>query len=224
MRGLGHGGVEHRAEGIECLRRESGGHRHCDSAGRERVRRGWLRLIAIGNRFRCWPSRTTPTLPDGARHDTRLVREPFWQQNEFRSSFPECVGKQTSFGVVETPSTRPVALFEGNMGSQKGRSSSFCCFNNRISRFARPDGSLVQKSLLRNSFGCHRGPQDYSETRFAANTTLEDDGQIARRPLPSQFLTWRRRDCGWVNLFIVSQAGQRAKRLSPAKTLVTSFT
>ena len=30
------------------------------------------------------------------------------------------------------------------------------------------DGSHIQKSLLRNSFRCQRGPRGYSETRFAA--------------------------------------------------------
>ena len=44
----------------------------------------------------------------------------FWQRNVFRSSFPGCVGRQMSFGVVETPSARPLTLSQGNMMPQKG--------------------------------------------------------------------------------------------------------
>ena len=44
----------------------------------------------------------------------------FWQRNVFRSSFPGCVGRQMSFGVVETPFARPLTLSQGNMGLQKG--------------------------------------------------------------------------------------------------------
>ena len=195
--------------------------RPCGNAGGERVRRGWLRLIAIGGRFRRRSPRTTPTLPDGARHDTRLVQEPFWQQNEFRSSFPECVGKQTSFGVVKTLSTRLGDLFQGNLRPLKGRPPSILLLKQQNltphktggrsrSEIITPKLALLPSGtpgLLRNSIRCHRDPE----------------GQWASRPTAPPGPTFDA-DAGGAAAVIVSQAEQQAKHLSPTKTLVTSFT
>ena len=39
----------------------------------------------------------------------------FWQRNEFRCSFPGPIGRQMSFGVVETLPARPMGPFWRNM-------------------------------------------------------------------------------------------------------------
>ena len=55
----------------------------------------------------------------GVVPETEIVRR-LRQQIEYRSSFPGCVDRQMSFGVVETPFVRLLALSRGNMRPQKG--------------------------------------------------------------------------------------------------------
>ena len=150
-----------------------------------------------------------------------LFRSLFWQQNEFRSSFPECVGKQTSFGVVKALPARPGDLFQGNLRPLKGQSPSILLLKQQNltphktgqrSRSEIITPKLVwlpsgTPGLLRNSIRCHRDPE----------------GQWASRPTAPPGPTFDT-SAGGAAAVIVSQAEQRAKRLSPAKTLVTSFT
>ena len=85
--------------------------------------------------------------------------KPKWQQNEFGSSFPVPIGRQTSFGVVETLPARPRDLFQGNLGPQK-RASAIYSVVLTTEFVATQDRATL-------SFRNH-----YSETRFVARGTL----------------------------------------------------
>ena len=67
----------------------------------------------------CTMPNTKPVCDDApvARDEARrgVFRGSFWQQNAFRSSFLEPIGRQTSFGVVKTLSGRPRGLSQGNL-------------------------------------------------------------------------------------------------------------
>ena len=49
---------------------------------------------------------------------TRLIPRPFWQQNEFRSSFLACVGRKMGFGVVKTSHKALCPLSRGPKAAQ----------------------------------------------------------------------------------------------------------
>ena len=152
--------------------------------GGAREARGGARFLQLA-RWR--PVRVVQGVLYAKRTARGRFRGSFWQQNAFRSSFLEPIGRQTSFGVVKTLPATPKALSKGIRGLKGSVCRPFCCFNNRISCQTESSDLLAQKSLLRNSFRCQGRLRDYSETRFAASSILRDDGQAVRRPLSCRF-------------------------------------
>ena len=96
------------------------------------------------------------------RTDVLLPRSAevvFWQRNELRSSFYESIGRQMSFGVVETLPGDPQDSFQGESETSEGKFSTYSVvltteFHASPSRAALSSGN------------------HYSETRFAANGDL----------------------------------------------------
>ena len=96
----------------------------------------------------------------------------FWQRNEFRCSFPGPIGRQTSFGVVETLPARPMGPFWRNMRPQTGRLSLILLSlqqNSKPRRVGRlPVSGIITPKLvslplgtprlLRNAICCRRDP------------------------------------------------------------------
>ena len=97
----------------------------------------------------------------------------FWQRNEFRCSFPGPIGRQTSFGVVETLPARPMGPFWRNMRPQTGHFSPILLFLQqnfepcRVGRLS-VSGIITPKlvslplgtpRLLRNAICCQCDPR-----------------------------------------------------------------
>ena len=154
----------------KTMNKRAVGFSHC-GAGRERGWWGRPRLIApaAATAFDAGrPGRAlalsggagrSPGFLAGKRVSVQFSRT-HWQTNEFRSS-------------RNTPRAPPWLLSGGLWGLKRDVPHKLCCFYNRIPSHAGPDGFPFQESLLRNSFCCHWGPRDYSETRFVASATLE---------------------------------------------------
>ena len=117
-----------------------------------------------------------------------LFRSLFWQQNEFRSSFPECVGKQTSFGVVKALPAHPGDLSRGNLRPLKGRSPSILLLKQQNLTPHKTGRRSRSEIITPKLVWLPSGPRDYSETRFAANGTW---GTMDKSPrsLPGPLLT-----------------------------------
>ena len=105
----------------------------------------------------------------------RVVRagsRAFWQRSEFRCSFPGPIGRQMSFGVVETLLARSMGPFWRNMRPQTGRFSPILLFlqqNSKPRRVGRlPVSGIITPKLvslplgtprlLRNAICCRRDP------------------------------------------------------------------
>lgn len=147
---------------------------HVEGASDEAGRALSAVSLAAG-RLRCRSPGANDRLARRRGADSRA----FWQRSVFRSSFPGCVGRQMSFGVVETVLREASDPFPGEYEASKGVFLTYSVVLTTEFRAAQGWAAV--------SFGNH-----YSEARFAANGdpgttpkldllpagTLGDDGQV----------------------------------------------